>query len=118
MFSSVKPYFITIDTSTGITVIIGPHMYNLYWIQRVDNQYRWSSNTLWGIVNGYLTGLYFFDNRLNEDTYLSFLQNKLSAFRWGWSCSTKNVIAARWCATPILIILWRNTSIISFIKDG
>jgi len=43
----------------------------------VDNQHRWNLNTWCGIVNGYLIGPYFFDN-LNGETYLSFLQNKLS----------------------------------------
>jgi len=51
--------------------------YNPHWTG-VDNQYRWSLNTWCGIVNRYLIGPYFFDNRLNEEIYLSFLQNKLS----------------------------------------
>lgn len=51
--------------------------YNSHWTQRVDNQHRWSLNTWCEIVNGYLIGSYFFDNRLNEETYLYFLQNKL-----------------------------------------
>jgi len=52
-------------------------MYNSHWTQRVDNQHRWNLNTWYEIVNGYLIGPYFFDNRLKGETYLSFLQNKL-----------------------------------------
>ncbi|KYN14611.1 hypothetical protein ALC57_13185 [Trachymyrmex cornetzi] len=47
----------------------------------IDNQHRWSLNTWCGIVNGYLIGPYFFDNRLSGETYLSFLQNKLPCVR-------------------------------------
>jgi len=70
-----KSHFI-MDNLTGIIVIISPH--TILTGQRVDNQHRWSLNTWCGIVNGYLIGPYIFDNRLNGETYLSFLQNKLS----------------------------------------
>jgi len=51
--------------------------YNSHWTQRVDNQHCWSLYTWCGIINGYLIDLCFFDNRLNGETYFSFLQNKL-----------------------------------------
>jgi len=75
MFSSVtKPHFITMDNSTGITIIIGPYTIltglNVLIINIVG------VNIWCGIINAYLIGLYFF-NRLNEEIYLSFLQNKL-----------------------------------------
>jgi len=92
-------------------------IYNPHWTKRVDNQHHWSLNIWCGIVNGYLIDPYFFDNRLNGETYLSFLQNKLLKFLEEVDLATwqKNVMAVRWC---ILIVLWWNTSITSFMKDG
>jgi len=46
-----------------------------------------------------LIGPYFFDNHLNGETYLSFLQNKLPELLEEIDLATKNVVAARWCAT-------------------
>jgi len=43
----------------------------------------------------------FFDNRLNGKTYFSFLQNKLlELLEVVDLATTKNVVAARWYATP------------------
>jgi len=49
-----------------------------------------------------LIGSYFFDNRLNGETYFSFLQNKLPELLEEVDLDKKNVVAARWCATPFL----------------
>lgn len=50
---------------------------NPHFRRAVDNQHRWSLNVWGGIVGRHVIGPYFFDNRVNGDTYLNFLINVL-----------------------------------------
>lgn len=57
--------------STGILNRHNSHYWspiNLHWVQEVDRQYRWSV-TMYGILNGYLIGPYFFNGNVNRHTY-------------------------------------------------
>jgi len=104
-YEMTKPHFITMDNSTGITVIIGLHT---ILIGRVDNQHRWSLNIWCGIVNEYLIGLYFFDIRLNGENYLFFLQNILSELLEEIDLVTrqKKCGGSKMMCYLILIVLW------------
>ena len=50
---------------------------NPHWVRHLDHQHRWSLVVWCDIVNGYLTGPYFFDGNVNGAAYLHFLQNEL-----------------------------------------
>lgn len=48
--------------------------YNPHCYHTVDNQHRWTLHVWCGIVNGYLIGPFFFEENLNGERYLQFLQ--------------------------------------------
>ena len=50
---------------------------NPHWYRPIDRQHQWSLNVWCGIINGYLTGPYFFDGRVNRHTILAFLRDTL-----------------------------------------
>ncbi|KYN29436.1 hypothetical protein ALC57_01103, partial [Trachymyrmex cornetzi] len=75
-------------------------------------------NTWCGIVNRYLIGPYFFDNRLNGKIYLSFLQNKLLELLEEVDLATRQKMWWQQDGAPPHSHRIVNTSITSFRKDG
>jgi hypothetical protein len=52
---------------------------NPRWYREVNHQHRWSLIVWCGILNGNLIGPYFFDENVNGNNYLHFLQQRLPA---------------------------------------
>lgn len=50
---------------------------NPYWHRDLDHQNRWSLMVWCGIVNGYLIGPYFFEENVNQHSYLELLRDHL-----------------------------------------
>jgi len=50
---------------------------NPHWYREVNHQHRWSFIVWSAILNGNLIGPYFFDENVNDNNYLHFLQQRL-----------------------------------------
>lgn len=50
---------------------------NPHWMREVDHQNRWSVNVWCGILGNRIIGPFIFNNHLNGESYLDFLQNDL-----------------------------------------
>lgn len=50
---------------------------NPHWVRTIDHQHRWSVNVWCGIVDSQIIGPHFFDQSLNGERYLQFLQHDL-----------------------------------------
>lgn len=50
---------------------------NPFWIRHVDYQHQWKVNVWCGILDNQIIGPHFFEDNLNREMYLQFLQNDL-----------------------------------------
>lgn len=50
---------------------------NPHWMEQIDHQHRWSVNVWCGIIDGQIIGPFVFNDHLNGNRYLEFLENDL-----------------------------------------
>jgi len=65
---------------------------NPYWYREVNHQHHWSLIVRCGILNENLIGSCFFDENVNGNNYLHFLQQRLSVLLEGFDVDTRQHI--------------------------